>query len=136
MGSWVKRLFGINREDAAIEDTAAAWEDRAARFLEGKGLKVVARNVRCRRGEIDILAVDWDEVVFVEVKARRSRAFGGPEYAIDEKKKHRLVSAAKEIAVREKLDGRAMRFDAVLIFTGSPEPEITHITDAFGEKTS
>jgi len=118
---------------ADTEDTPAAWEERAARFLEGKGYQVIARNSRQRRGEIDIIADDKGTIVFVEVKARRSREFGGPEYAINRTKRRRLVRAAEEFIIRGKLSERPCRFDAVLIYTGGETPEFQHITNAFGD---
>jgi len=132
LSGFFKRLFGMGGGGQEA-DGPAAWESRAAEYLVAKGLRVLARNVRTRRGEIDIIAADGETIVFVEVKARRSREFGGPEYAIDAKKRRRLVSAAKEFAVREKLGARACRFDAVLIYTGRSAPEFQHITNAFGE---
>jgi putative endonuclease len=128
----LRRLFGIAGA-AEMENTPAAWEERAARFLEGKGFRTIARNSRQRRGEIDIVADDKGTIVFVEVKARRSREFGGPEYAIDRKKRRRLLQAAKEFIIRGKLSERPCRFDAVLIYTGGQTPEFQHITDAFGD---
>ncbi len=109
------------------------WEDRAAGYLEDKGFRIIARNARMRLGELDIVAEESGEVVFVEVKARNSRAFGGPEYAITSKKKVRLRRAAKEFLVRKRLTSRPCRFDALLIYTGPGGPEFTHIRDAFGE---
>lgn len=53
-----------------------AGEDIAANYLEREGLKILERNYRFERGEIDIIAEEGDELVFVEVKARRSTTFG------------------------------------------------------------
>ena len=129
----LRRLFGMAGA-ADEEDTPAAWEERAARFLEDKGFRVIARNSRQRRGEIDIVADDKGTIVFVEVKARGSREFGGPEYAITRKKRRSLVQAAKEFIVRGKLSERPCRFDAVFIYTGGETPEFQHITNAFEDE--
>jgi len=118
---------------AGKSPSAAEWEERAAAYLEEKGLTITARNVRMRLGEIDIVAADGDEIVFVEVKARRSREFGGPEYAISARKRARILKAAKEYLVRKRLTSRPCRFDAVLIYTGGSTPEFQHMKDAFGE---
>ena len=109
------------------------WEDEAARRLEAKGYKILARNVRTRRSDLDIVALDGCDVVFVEVKARASDDFGGPAEAIDRKKRMRLVSAAKEFLVREHWFDRPCRFDAVLIWIDSSPLRIEHIVNAFGE---
>ena len=57
-------------------------EDLAANFLEQIGFKIIKRNYRFERGEIDLIAEEGDELVFVEVKARRSTTFGTPEEAV------------------------------------------------------
>jgi putative endonuclease len=122
----LRRLFGRSR--AVPEDD---WEGLAAEFLRGKGFEIAARNVRMRLGELDIVAVDRGEIVFVEVKARKSREFGGPEYAIVAKKKTRLLRAAKEFIAREGISERPCRFDAVFVYTGGAKPEFEHIVNAF-----
>ena len=123
------RNLGKRAAGAAHDD----WEERAADYLVRKGFQIVARNVRMRLGEIDIVALDGDEVVFVEVKARNSREFGGPEYAIGARKQKSLLRAAKEFIVRERISTRPCRFDAVFIYTGADKPEFEHIVDAFGD---
>jgi len=75
--------------------TGGQAEERACRYLKDLGYEIVARNWRCRFGEIDIVARDRDVLVFVEVKARASGRFGGPEAAVDPVKQGRLVSAAR-----------------------------------------
>lgn len=127
--SALRRLFGRSR--AVRKDD---WEALAAEFLAKKGYEIAARNVRMHLGEIDIVAVDGNEIVFVEVKARKSRDFGGPEYAIVEKKKSRLLAAAKEFIARENISRRPCRFDAVFVFTGGARPEFEHITNAFEDE--
>jgi putative endonuclease len=131
----LRQLVARFRRRADEPQDGKDWEARAAEYLAAKGLRVAARNVRMRLGEIDIVAVDGDEVVFVEVKKRGSREFGGPEYAIGAKKRRRIIKAAKEIIVREKLSTRPCRFDVVLIYTGGDTPEFEHIENAFGEDT-
>jgi putative endonuclease len=67
----------------------------AARFLERHGLAVVARNVRCRLGEIDLVARDGGTLVFVEVRLRRRAAFGGAAASITAAKRARIRAAAE-----------------------------------------
>ena len=108
----------------------AEAEAMAAAFLERKGLRVVARNYRCRLGEIDLVARDGDTTVFVEVRQRASSAFGGAAASITATKRARLVRAARHYL--SKLSRTpACRFDALLI-EGDP-PRIDWIRDAFGE---
>ena len=73
------------------------WGERQARmYLEAEGCGIVAVNFRCRAGEIDIVAIDGDELVFVEVKTRRGQAFGLAEESISPVRAERLVAVAEE----------------------------------------
>ena len=67
----------------------------AADYLEAHGLSIVARNVRSRYGEIDLIARERDTIVFVEVRLRRSDRFGGASASITAGKRDRLVAAAE-----------------------------------------
>ena len=67
----------------------------AARFLKNKGYLVLETNYRCRWGEIDIVAVDEGQIVFVEVRTRNGNEFGTPEESITPAKKSRLVVTAE-----------------------------------------
>ena len=66
-------------------------EARAVEFLQNKGLRIVATNYRCRWGEVDIVAQDRDQVVFVEVRTKRSTSFGTPEESLSPAKMRRLT---------------------------------------------
>ncbi len=68
--------------DAARKADGAAAEALAARFLEARGLRVLRRNLRTRFGELDLIAQDDDTLVFVEVRLRRRRDFGGAAASI------------------------------------------------------
>jgi len=69
-------------------------EEAASRHLESLGLRIIQRNYRCRLGEIDIIAGDGDIVCFVEVKARRTGAFGGGLEAVEGRKQAQVRRAA------------------------------------------
>ena len=105
-------------------------EAMAAAFLEGRGLTIVARNYRCRMGEIDLVARDGGTTVFVEVRRRASSAFGGAAASITSKKRTKLIMAARHYLSRLR-EVPQCRFDALLI-EGEP-PRIEWIRDAFGE---
>lgn len=103
-------------------------EAAAAAHLEARGLKLIARNYRCRYGEIDLVMREHDTVVFVEVRARRSSAYGGAAASITAAKREKLIAAARHyLAGRSSLP--ACRFDAVLI-EGEP-PRIEWVRNAF-----
>lgn len=104
-------------------------EARAARYLEGCGLHIVERNYRSRYGEIDLIARDGVTLVFVEVRARSSNAFGGAAASITAAKRQKLTRTALHYLAGA---GRTpqCRFDAVLL-AGDDGP-VEWIRDAFG----
>lgn len=73
------------------------WGERQARlYLEAEGYVIIATNFRRRAGEIDLVAIDGDELVFVEVKTRRGDAFGSAEDSISPTRAERLAAVAEE----------------------------------------
>lgn len=109
-------------------------EDMAESYLKEKGFKIIERNFYVRGGEIDIICMDGDVLVFVEVKTRKSDKFGHPAEAIDRKKAEHMRFAAERYYDSHSFDGE-VRFDVVEVFAalagGIPELfEIRHITDA------
>lgn len=107
-------------------------ERLAARTLQAKGYRILARNCRNRFGEIDLIASDGETIVFVEVKTRSQTGSGRPEESITAGKKRSLTRAASAWLHRYRLDNRRCRFDVVAILwrEGLP-PEIEHYTSAF-----
>ncbi|MEW5769296.1 MAG: YraN family protein [Pseudomonadota bacterium] len=97
-----------------------AAEQAAADYLAARGLRLVARNWRCRGGEIDLVMRDGATLVFVEVRARGSAAFGGAAASITAAKQARVVLAARHFLASQGLDSPC-RFDAVLIQGGRLE---------------
>ena len=91
----------------------ARAEEQAARFLAGRGLKILARNHRCRGGEIDLVCRDGATLVFVEVRLRTNRDFGGAAASITPAKQRRIALAANHYLAGKPLP--ACRFDAVLL---------------------
>ena len=108
----------------------ADGEDLATRFLKENGYRVLERNFRYGRGEIDIIAEDAGTIVFVEVKSRSSESFGSPEGAVDSRKQRQLSKLALAYLQKEKLLHRVdCRFDVVAISHQSNS--IRLIKDAF-----
>jgi putative endonuclease len=113
-----------------LTSAGAAAEEAAARFLAGKGLCLVERNYRCRFGEIDLILRDGGTLVFVEVRYRRNRAFGGAAESITEAKRGKLLRAARHyMATRGRTPD--CRFDAVLLHGDGSR--IEWLVNAFGE---
>lgn len=110
-------------------ERGSSGEDLAAKWLEGKGMKVLARNFRARGGEVDIVARDGDVLAFVEVKTGRSGAFGPPESWVTLRKREHLVRAARVYLAKNPWDGE-VRFDVVAVEV-EEGIRIRHIKDAF-----
>jgi putative endonuclease len=89
-------------------------EERARRHLQRQGLVLVERNYRCRGGEIDLVMRDGEQWVFVEVRYRGHRRFGGALASVDSHKQARLVTAALHYLQAHRIRGSA-RFDVVAI---------------------
>lgn len=98
----------------AAQAKGGAAEEAAARFLAGKGLRVVARNYRTRFGEIDLVAREGETLVFVEVRLRSSARFGGAAASVDLRKRMRIESAARHFLARLQREP-ACRFDVVTL---------------------
>ena len=105
-------------------------EDIAARFLSGKGYRIIERNWRTGRDEIDIIAYDKETLVIVEVKTRSTDYFGEPEEAVTMQKQKFLVRAA-EVFVNQKEIDSEIRFDIISIIIEQGKETIKHIEDAF-----
>jgi putative endonuclease len=107
-------------------------ESLAERFLQSRGYRIVARNVRSSSGELDLIAEDGGVLVFIEVKARQTNAFGGALYAVDRKKQARIVKQAAQYLARHRVHSRCCRFDVVLLKPSTgPAPVIELIQNAF-----
>ena len=91
----------------------ALGETVAAAHLEAQGLNVVDRNFRTRYGEVDLIAEDSGTLVFVEVKTRRSLAFGAPEESVTPRKRARLAKVAAAYLQLHGLEQRNWRIDVV-----------------------
>ena len=105
----------------------AQAERLACSFLERHGLRLIERNYRCRRGEIDLIMQDERQLVFVEVRYRQSHAYGGPLASIDNKKKSRLIACALHY-LQASDQQAAARFDVIGI---SADNRIDWIQNAF-----
>ncbi|AWI76949.1 YraN family protein [Parazoarcus communis] len=100
-------------------------EDLAAAHLERNGLQILARNVRCRGGEVDLIGLEHGTLVFVEVRLRGNSRFGGAAASITAEKQRRVVHAARWWLSG---DGRGhakrpCRFDAILF----DAPDANHL---------
>lgn len=117
----LRRLFGDRGEQAA------------ARFLKRKGYRILARQFETRWGELDLICLDGDCIVFVEVKTRRSAETGSPGEAVDSRKQAHLTRAAMYWLKQHGQLERRARFDIVSIVwpDDSRRPTVEHFPHAF-----
>ena len=115
-----RKLFGQAGESAAEE------------YLRHKGYRIVARNLRSPAGELDLVAEDGQVLVFIEVKARRTGAYGGAIHAVHQRKQEKVIQLAAQYLARHHIKNRLCRFDVVLLQgSNAGVPQIEHIQNAF-----
>ncbi len=106
-------------------------EQHAVEYLESKGYRIVAKNFRYQKAEIDIIAEHDNLLVIIEVKARANNLFIEPYEAVD-KRKIKLIVSAADAFLREKQYEKEVRFDIVSIIRGEGNQlKIQHIENAF-----
>jgi len=111
----------------------AAAEELAAQYLQVRGLKIIARNLRCKAGELDLVCLDGEALAIVEVRQRGSAEFGGALASVTWTKQRKIMRAAQFFLRREKeWKNLALRFD-VLAIEGLPDGahRIDWVKDAF-----
>ena len=107
-----------------------AGEEAAALFLEEKGMKIMEKNFRSRNGEIDIIALDGETLVFAEVKTWSVYGIDALEQSLDAKKRRKIIETSKYfLALHRKYKYMAIRYDVIFV---SPNG-ITHLASAFTE---
>lgn len=117
---------------AAKDVLGRRGEELAAQYLTAEGYTVLDRNWRCARGEIDLVARDGNDTVFVEVKTRSSTAFGHPFEAITEQKLLRLKRLANAWCDVHPYRRGTVRIDAIAVIAGAgSEPVIEHLRSVF-----
>ena len=117
---WLTRLLGDEGERIA------------ARHLKKLGYRILARQARSKLGEIDLVALDGDTIVFVEVKSRRDQRDGSPSEAVDRHKQIKLTQLALAWLKKRNLLGHRTRFDVVAIrWDTNGQPVVTHYKSAF-----
>lgn len=117
-------------EHDTTTDAGRQAEHLAARHLERHGLRIVARNYRCRGGEIDLVCREGKTLVFVEVRLRRNAAFGGAGASITPGKQRRIALAAAHYLSARGQDNAPCRFDCVLLAT-LDDTRLEWVRDAF-----
>lgn len=103
-------------------------EKKAIEFLTRQGYQIIEKNYRKRTGEIDIIAFDpsQSEIVFIEVKTRRSLNFGYPEESVNNKKIKKIIETAEQWLEDKKSSGKEWRIDIISIEWQKEIPTIDH----------
>lgn len=90
-------------------------EDIACKYLQNKGYIIYLRNFKCRQGEIDIIARDKKELVFIEVKTRSNKEYGKPVDAVNKAKQKHIYEASKYFVYSNHLENNYIRYDVIEI---------------------
>jgi len=129
--------FPVHRENSrTLEDRQKAkefgvlGEQMATRYLEDNGYVILDRNYRKGHQEVDIIALDHDELAIVEVKTRTSDTFFSPDKAVDHQKRLNLIRVANNY-IRKHHRTEQARFDIIVIITNDNGNEIKHIKNAY-----
>lgn len=113
-------------------DIGNEGEEIAAAYLESKGWLILDRNYFFEKAEVDIVAYDHTQIIFVEVKLRSNTFFGRPEEYVTHQKEKRIKQVAEAWVYERKMDTARVRFDVVAIVQkGNEAPDINHFEDAF-----
>ena len=116
---------------AEHNDFGKESENLAVEFLEKKGYKILVKNYRYLKAEIDIIAETENQIVIIEVKARSTDTFLSPEEAVNKKKIRLLISAANHFLEENEID-KETRFDIISILPNEENQfQIKHIENAF-----
>ena len=113
------------------KERGGAGEDAALAVYVRRGYRVVARNWTCRLGELDLVLVRGDTLVFCEVKARRGSAFGAGYEAVTWRKREKLRSLAEAFLQERGWRANAIRFDVASVALGPRGPQVELFEDAF-----
>ena len=102
-------------------------EDLAVNYLENLGYKIIERNFTANQGEIDIIAKDKDELVFIEVKTRTNSMYGKPIEAVNEPKQKHLISTVKYYLYSKHLENEFVRLDVIEVYLSNKTYKVNHI---------
>ena len=115
-------------------ETGKIGENIAVRYLEKIGYKILERNFECKQGEIDIVALDKNEIIFIEVKTRASALYGLPKEAVNQIKKKHIYKSAEYYVYTHNLENEPIRIDVIEIYKKQGKFWVNHIKQAITEK--
>ena len=106
-------------------------EDLALKEIKGLGYKRIIRNYRCPLGEVDLIAIDGDTLVFIEVKTRKGRSLAYAKEAVNDRKRRQLSKVALFYMKSNNLNEVRARFDVVAVSLAGGEQQVEVIQNAF-----
>lgn len=113
-------------------ECGAYYEERVIRYLESKDIEILEHNYRNRYGEIDIIGLDKDVLVFIEVKYRRTRLTGTPDEAVDWKKQKQICKISRwYLAKNSSYFRRSIRYDVIAVYGEKDCERVKWIKNAF-----
>lgn len=105
-------------------------ENIIADYITKLGYKVVERNFECNQGEIDIVAKDKEELVFIEVKTRTDISYGEASEAVTDTKKRHLINSIKYYIYKQKLEKQPIRIDVAEVYINKGKVKVNYIKQA------
>jgi putative endonuclease len=115
----IRQKFGEKSESIAVS------------YLKKQGYKILEQNYRTKLGEIDIIAREKGTIAFIEVKARKSKNFGNPKWAVTPKKQRKISMVALQYLKTTMQSNVKARFDVVSIISSQDNPSIEIVKNAF-----
>lgn len=106
-------------------------ENIAEHYLKQKEYIILDRNFECRQGEIDLIALDKKEIVFIEVKTRTSNKYGTPSEAVNKIKQKHMLQTIKYYLYIRNLSEEFIRIDVIEVYIKDNEYKVNHIKQAF-----
>jgi putative endonuclease len=128
-GGWTLPL--VSRAVDGRVELGRRAEAMAEEFLRTHRYTIVARNYRCRAGEIDLVALDGSVIVFVEVRSRSGVSFGTPFESVDGRKQARVGRVAEHFLATRRWHDRDARFDVIGVRFDAEPPSVEHVRGAF-----
>lgn len=122
----------MHERKTSTKELGDLGETMVAARLEKEGYTIVSRNYQKRYGEIDIIASNNNELIFVEVKMRKSPYFDSAELITPSKQK-KIIAVAKAYIAQHTIQEKACRFDVALVDMHHDKPDITYLKNAFSE---
>lgn len=114
-------------------ETGKIGEEIAVKYLQKKGYQIIQRNFECHQGEIDIIAKEKEEYVFIEVKTRTNIKYGKPKEAVNTVKKKHIYQTVAFYTYLKKIENKPIRIDVIEVYKRQEQYFVNHIQQAITE---